>query len=219
MSAVEELKIDVPGVGRVSGILQMPDDVVALFVLGHGTGSDMAYSVISGLATELSARGVATLRFHYPYSDHPDYVAQSGMATDTLDVMMAVMRAVVLRAGTLAPDLPVFAGGHSMSAEVASNAESITALQARGLILLGYPMRDAGKSHLPGINVPVLVVQGTEDHLGSVADITRMGDVLGGGGEMQFIKGASHRFEREGASQRTVLGEVADAIREFVTEE
>jgi hypothetical protein len=133
VSAIEELKIDVPAIGRVSGILQMPDDAVALYVLGHGTGSDMAYSVISGLATELSARGVATLRFHYPYSDHPDYVAQSGMATDTLDVMMAVMRAVVLRAGTLAPDLPVFAGGHSMSAEVASNAESIAALQARGL--------------------------------------------------------------------------------------
>jgi hypothetical protein len=46
-----------------------------------------------------------------------------------------------------------------------------------------------------------------------------MGDVLGGGGEMQFIDGASHRFEREGASQRTVLGEVADIIRKFVTEE
>lgn len=86
-----QFMIEIRSLGSVSGILEVSFDAVALFVLGHGTGSDMQSRVIAGLAAELVSRKVGVVRFYYPYSDHPDYVPQSGMATDSDAVMIAVL--------------------------------------------------------------------------------------------------------------------------------
>lgn len=216
MVEAQTLKIDVPSVGQVSALLQLPKRATALFVLGHGTGSDMQYSVISGLATALTKRGVAVLRFHYPYSDHPDYVPQSGMATDTRAVMITTIRAAVDCASALAPELPLFAGGHSLSADLVTYADRDAALPVRGVILLGYPLRDAGVAHLQGMSAPALFVQGDRDHLGSVVAIERAGAVFGARGAVRIIEGADHRFERDGVAQSIVLEEVAGCIFDYV---
>lgn len=210
------LKITVPTVGRVSAIFERPDAAQAVVVLGHGTGSDMAYPVISGLAAELVAAGLAVLRFHYPYSDQPDYVAQSGMITDPTDVLIATMRAVTTHAAVIAPDLTIYAGGHSMSAEVASLADAEQALEARALIFLGYPVMGQDVTHLSATRAPVLIVQGRRDHLGSEAEINSMARHLGAGATVRWIDGGSHRFEIDGRDQREVLAMVAGHIRDYV---
>ena len=54
---------------RVSGLLQVPARARALYVFAHGAGAGMAHPFMTAVATELSDRGIATLRYQFPYME------------------------------------------------------------------------------------------------------------------------------------------------------
>ena len=54
---------------RVSGLLQSPSGARACFVLAHGAGAGMAHPFMAAVATELAERGIATLRYQFPYME------------------------------------------------------------------------------------------------------------------------------------------------------
>ncbi|MFX8715844.1 alpha/beta family hydrolase, partial [Acinetobacter baumannii] len=65
----QELKLAIEGHGAVSAILTRPDDARACFILAHGAGADMRHAFMEKVAAGLSDRGIAALRFNFPYME------------------------------------------------------------------------------------------------------------------------------------------------------
>src|SRR4029434_4002170 len=64
--ALKALTITVDG-SEVSGLLQMPQKARACYVLAHGAGAGMTHSFMTAIADGLGERGIATLRYQFPY--------------------------------------------------------------------------------------------------------------------------------------------------------
>ena len=100
-----ETPLTIPiGEGQVSGLLLRPDGAKVLFVFAHGAGVGMNHSSMASNAQGLAERGIATLRFQFPYMEK-----RSGRP-DPPRIAHAAVRAAVGAAGEMAGDLPLFAG-------------------------------------------------------------------------------------------------------------
>ena len=51
----------------VSGLLVVPPAAKACFVMAHGAGAGMLHPFMVSLVNDLAARGIATLRYQFPY--------------------------------------------------------------------------------------------------------------------------------------------------------
>jgi predicted alpha/beta-hydrolase family hydrolase len=54
---------------RVSGILTMPPRARACYLLAHGAGAGMTHPFMAAVAEGLAMRGIATLRYQFPYME------------------------------------------------------------------------------------------------------------------------------------------------------
>jgi len=128
-----ESKFDAtPEKGAVSAILLRPGDSKALIVLGHGAGTHMRHPFISAVAEALAGAGVAIFRYTYPYSER-------GRGLDGEKVRLATVRAAIKAGYDAAPDLPLFAGGHSMSGRMTSMTQAQQPLD--GVQAIYHPRR------------------------------------------------------------------------------
>ena len=70
------------GAARVSGLLMRPSDARWLYLLAHGAGAGMRHPFLETIARALAGRGVATLRYQFPYMERrasrPDPQAVAG---------------------------------------------------------------------------------------------------------------------------------------------
>ncbi|MBC8068722.1 MAG: alpha/beta hydrolase, partial [Deltaproteobacteria bacterium] len=55
---------------EVSALLVRPERAHALYVLAHGAGADMNHAFMHDVAAVLAERGVASLRYQFPYTEH-----------------------------------------------------------------------------------------------------------------------------------------------------
>src|SRR2546428_10462223 len=104
----EELKITVDErVGDVSALLLKPQGARLLYVLAHGAGAGMRHPFLESMAVRLGERGIATLRYQFPYME------RRARRPDPPDVAAATVRAAggeAGRAGAAAPR-PLRGGG------------------------------------------------------------------------------------------------------------
>jgi predicted alpha/beta-hydrolase family hydrolase len=63
----QPVTITVDDARRVSGLLQTPPEARACYVLAHGAGAGMAHPFMAAVAEGLAGRGIATLRYQFPY--------------------------------------------------------------------------------------------------------------------------------------------------------
>jgi predicted alpha/beta-hydrolase family hydrolase len=207
----------VPGAGleEVSAILDQSDACRSLLVLGHGSGSNMRVPFIEGLSSELVDSGVATFRYQYPYSESLDFVPYSDMEMDAPEVLVATVRSAVAAAAAAVPDLPLFAGGHSVSGRMASVADAASPLDdITGLVILGFPLKgDLGRaSHLKNVAHPMLFLQGTADDLGGVDEIKEMVTEINADISLRFVESAGHGFSAPDRSDQDIYSEMATTI-------
>jgi predicted alpha/beta-hydrolase family hydrolase len=218
---IRELRVHVgDSVGDVSGIFLRPDDAWAVYVLAHGAGAGMRHHFMEDISRALAGRGMATLRYQFPYLEH------GSRRPDPPGVLEATVRAAVATARELAPDLPQVAGGKSMGGRMTSNAMAHRPLEdVRGLVFLGFPLHPAKQpgvaraEHLGRVKSPMLFLQGTRDALADLGLITGVCDGLGARATLHIIDGADHSFsvlKRSGRSDAQVLEEVADTITDWV---
>jgi predicted alpha/beta-hydrolase family hydrolase len=202
--------------GPVSGLLQRPDDAFALYVMAHGAGADMRHRFLQSLADGLAARGVATLRFNFPYTE------AGRRAPDPQPVLEAYVRSACADAQRLAPDLPLFAGGKSMGGRMTSNAcarEPIPGVH--GLVFLGFPLHAAKQparargEHLARVTVPMLFLQGTRDDLADLALVRELCAELGPRATLCEVADGNHSFEVRKSSGRT-NAEVLESLAETI---
>jgi predicted alpha/beta-hydrolase family hydrolase len=203
-------------IGRVSGLLVLPDDAWATYVLAHGAGAGMRHRFMESAAGALAERGIATLRYQFPY-------AEAGTRRpDPPGVLEATVRAAVEKARECTPDLPLVAGGKSLGGRMTSSAMARRPLEGlRGLAFLGFPLHPAKQpgvtraEHLGRVGSPMLFLQGTRDDLADLGLITSVCDGLGSRATLHVVEGADHSFavlKRSGRSEGEVMEELAVAI-------
>jgi predicted alpha/beta-hydrolase family hydrolase len=216
-----ELRIHVgESVGDVSAIFLQPDDAWAVYVLAHGAGAGMRHRFMEGVAGALAARGVATLRYQFPYLEH------GSRRPDPPGVLEATVRAAVAKARELAPGLPLVAGGKSMGGRMTSNAMARRSIDGvRGLVFLGFPLHPpkqpgiARGEHLAQVQAPMLFLQGTRDTLAELGLTTGVCERLGARATLHVVEGADHSFsvlKRSGRTDAEVLEELADTITDWL---
>jgi predicted alpha/beta-hydrolase family hydrolase len=191
---MESFRIPV-GEESVSALLVRPEGAKALYVFAHGAGAGMTHKAMESCAQGLAARGVATLRYQFPYME------KGSKRPDPPKVAHAAVRAAAREAVRLAPDLPLFAGGRSFGGRMTSQAQAIEPLpEVRGLAFLGFPLHPAGKpgieraEHLGQVRIPMLFVSGDRDAL---AEMDLLRPVVSGLGEratLHVVEGADHSF-------------------------
>ena len=211
---MDPLKVDISIDGEtVSGLFLRPENAKALYLFAHGAGAGMTHKAMTSNAEGLAERGIATLRFNFPYME------KGSKRPDAPKVAHAAIRAAVSKATELAPDLPLFAGGRSFGGRMTSQAQSIDPLPGiRGLAFLGFPLHPAGKpaieraEHLSTVEVPMLFVTGSKDALGELDLLRPVVAELGERATLHVVEHADHSFKTAAKSGKTSAQAEAEAL-------
>ena len=207
---------EVPGSGRVSSLLLAPEGARLGYVFAHGAGAGMRQAFLEAMAGRLADRGVATLRYQFPYME-----GRRGRP-DPPEIAAAAVRAATLEAARLLPGLPLVAGGKSFGGRMTSTAAALAPLEGvRGIAFFGFPLHPPGKlgtkraEHLSRVTVPMLFLQGTRDEFADLGLLEPVVRGLGGRATLRLVDGADHSFGVLKSSGRTgaeVLDELADVL-------
>jgi uncharacterized protein len=216
----QSLKLDIENAASVSALLLRPDNARGCFVFAHGAGAAMSHPFMETVAAGLSERGIATLRYQFPYME------KGSSRPDSPAVAHAAVRAAVEEAVRCCPGLPLIAGGKSFGGRMTSQAHAIAPLPGvRGLAFLGFPLHPPGKPsttrarHLSDIKIPMLFLQGTRDDFAEMTLLEPVVKGLGGLASLHLVQEADHSFHvlaRSGRNDREVMNEVLDALSAWV---
>src|SRR5262245_40572163 len=97
-SGAQKLTLAVDAGYTVSALLDAPPQPWACYVFGRGAGAGMAHPAMAAVATELTERGIAVLRYQFPYME------QGSKRPDPPALCHATVRAAVAGAGRLMPE-------------------------------------------------------------------------------------------------------------------
>lgn len=213
-SGAQELVLTVDPGHRVSALLISPPRAYACYVLAHGAGAGMTHPSMEAVAVELGERGIATLRYQFPYME------QGAKRPDPPALCHAAVRAAVTKAGAL--KLPIIAGGRSFGGRMTSQAQAKSALAGvRGLAFLGFPLHPAGRpsderaGHLFDVRVPMLFLQGTRDALAGLSLLQPLVKRLGERATLKLLEDADHSFHvpaKTGRKDAEVRREMLDTL-------
>jgi predicted alpha/beta-hydrolase family hydrolase len=210
----EPVTIEIKPGETVSGLWLAPPDARACLVLAHGAGAGMTHRSMAAIADGLFERGVASLRYQFPYME------KGGKRVDPPPVAHAAVRQAVAAARARAGAAPLFAGGRSFGARMTSQAQALKPLEGvRGLIFFAFPLHPAGKpseeraAHLASVTIPMLFLQGSNDALAELDLLRHTLAGLGQRASLDLIPDADQSFHvpaRTGRKDAEVLGEVLD---------
>jgi len=202
--------------GDVSGVWHRPAGGPPRrgLVLGHGAGYNMNSRFLVDIADALASRGIAVVRFNFPYSE------AGRRAPDPQPRLEACFRAV---AGVVSEEIPkLFLGGKSMGGRIASHIVA-DGFPTQGLVFFGYPLHPPGKPerlrdvHLKRISAPMLFLQGTRDNF-ATPELLRRTVVSLGTAKLVEIEGGDHSFRVPGRAPADVMTELIDAAAQFIAE-
>ncbi len=201
------------------GLLLRPDGAFALLVLAHGAGAGMEHPFLAGLATALARRGVATLRYPFPYLE------RKAGRPDPPAVLVRRVRAAVEFAGSQGA-VPLFAGGKSLGGRMTSTAQAEDPLPGvRGLVFFGFPLHRPGQpglaraEHLARVSLPMLFLQGTRDPLSELGLVRAVTGRLAPRATLHVVDGADHGFavlKRSGRTGGEVIEELASVAADWM---
>jgi uncharacterized protein len=216
----QPVAIALEGDRHVSGLLIAPRDARACYVLAHGAGAGMEHPFMAAAANGLAERGIATLRYRFPYME------RGSKRPDSPRVAHAAVRAAVGQASRLMPALPLVAGGKSFGGRMTSQAQAAAPLPGvRGLAFLGFPLHPAGRpsneraEHLFQVHTPMLFLQGTRDQLADAKLMQGLVEHLGERATLKLLQDADHSFHvpaRSGSNDAQVREEMLDALAGWI---
>jgi uncharacterized protein len=217
MSAKKTIRI--PGGEKVSALWDAPKSPKAVLVLAHGAGAGMTHRHMEATAAGLAERGIAVLRFNFPYME------KGGKRPDSPAVAEAAVRAAVAEGAKLANGLPLFAGGRSFGGRMTSGAQSKEPMPVAGLVFFAFPLHLAGKpaveraEHLAKIKVPLLFLSGTRDPLAELELLKPTVKKLGKRAKLVLADSADHSFHvpaKTGRKDPEVFAELLDEARDWM---
>jgi predicted alpha/beta-hydrolase family hydrolase len=180
----------------------------------------MAHPFMASIALGLAERGIASLRYQFPYME------RRARRPDPPALAHAAVRAAVAEAARRLPEFALVAGGKSFGGRMTSQAQAAAPLPAvRGVAFLGFPLHPAGKPsderarHLSDVRVPMLFLQGTRDALADLALLRPVIERLGNRASLQVFDDADHSFHvpaRSGRRDADVRRELLDALAAWI---
>ena len=211
-----KLTIQVSATQEIAALLTTPSTARLCTVLAHGAGAGMTHPFMAGLAEGLAERGIATLRYQFPF------VENGSKRPDPPAVAHEAVRAAVAEAARQFSSVPLIAGGKSFGGRMTSQAQALAPLPgALGLVFVGFPLHSAGKpsveraEHLSAISIPMLFLQGTRDALADLSLIEATVAAREGLATLRVIDGADHSFHvpaRSGRTDHQAMDEMLDAF-------
>jgi predicted alpha/beta-hydrolase family hydrolase len=212
----QNVLIPVEGSASVPGIWCLPESAVACVVLAPGGTSDMRSPLLEGIAEALARRGVASLRYNFPY------MQRLSRMLDLPTTLYRTVAAAVSTARALAPGLPLVAGGRAFGSRTTSVAVSRNLVAGvDGLVFIGFPLHPMTRrattsaTHLTKTSVPLLFVQGTRDESADADLVIEVIGQLGPRASVRWIEQADHSFKMPGEGARSPISTaqpVGDAI-------
>lgn len=207
------MRFDVGSFGKTSAAIHRASDPVgATFILAHGAGTDRTHPLVVDLAKRIADKGIDVVTFNFLYSE------AGRKMPDRPERLEACWLAAIakIRAKTGFESSPLFIGGRSMGGRFATRIASLKeGLVIDGVVCVGYPLHPSGKpevvrEEILAVDVPLIVVQGTNDELGTAAEMKKF---LAKRANMRVhaIEGADHSF---GAAPH--LDEAAAVIARFI---
>ena len=163
-------------------------------ILAHGAGAGQTHPFMVAFARGLIARGIDVITFDFPYMQQRRHVP------DKAPVLERAFLDVVERARDAGGRL--FIGGKSMGGRIATHLGAQGVDGVAGIIALGYPLHPPGKpeqlrdTHLPGIRVPVLIVQGERDAFGTPDELKPVLARMAGDVTLHVVERADHSLTR-----------------------
>ena len=216
------LRIEIAPDSAVTGLWDTPARPKAVLVLAHGAGAGMTHKAMAATAEGLAARGIAVLRYNFPYME------RGSKRPDTPRIAAATVRAAAAEAARRAAGLPLFAGGRSFGGRMTSQAQSDASLpDVRGLVFFAFPLHPAGApavtraEHLAKIALPMLFLQGARDALAEVDLLKDTVRRLGPRATLHLVPDADHSFHvpaKTGRRDADVMNEILDTAAAWLTE-
>jgi predicted alpha/beta-hydrolase family hydrolase len=101
------------------------------------------------------------------YTAQFPYMERGSKRPDAPKLAQATVRAAVIEASRLVPELALVAGGKSFGGRMTSQAQAASPLPGvRGLVFLEFPLHPPGQgNHLFEVKIPMLFLQGIRDAL------------------------------------------------------
>jgi predicted alpha/beta-hydrolase family hydrolase len=220
---MEAQPITIPvGDGSVSGLMLRPPGAKALYLFAHGAGVGMAHPSMETNAHGFAERGIATLRYQFPYMERV-----SGRPVPQSIAHGAVCAAAAVALET-AGDLVLFAGGRSYGGRMTSQAQAASPIPGmRGLVFLGFPLHPAGApatdraDHLADVQIPMLFVSGDRDALAETSLLKATVESLGERATLCMIEDGDHSLKiraKSGRSSADAQAEAMDCIAAWIAE-
>lgn len=196
-----------------------------VLILAHGAGAPADSPFMEALCEKLSAEGIETVRFEFPYMQKRRADGRK-RPPDRQPVLLAHFSEVLDQVREeVGSRYRILVGGKSMGGRVAS----VLASQregADGVVCFGYPFHPPGKpdrwriEHFADLTVPTLVVQGTRDPFGRQEEVEARRNELGRL-RLHWLSGGNHDFQplkSQPDTQDTLLASAALAARQWVDE-
>ena len=137
---------------------------------------------------------------------------------DPENVRLATVRAATETAGRSTPDLPLFAGGHSMSGRMTTLAVAYGIVRNLvGVVALAFPLHPNGKpsmsraDHLGNVSTPILFISGTRDRMANLDLLHQVVNEHTASTRLHVLEGADHGFnglQRSGPRRDEILAEL-----------
>ncbi len=194
---------------------------IAAYVFAHGAGAGMRHAFMTAFAEGLATRGVATLRFQFPFMQN------GSKRTDPPAVAHAAVRVACDEASRVFSGVPLFAGGKSFGGRMTSQAAANGSIDPCGLVFVGFPLHPAGQpstkraDHLAGVRCPMLFLQGSRDALADAALMEDVVERLGPAASLAMFDDADHSFhvrKRSGSDDEAVLAAMLDTMVRWMTD-
>lgn len=198
----------------------------ARLLLAHGAGAPMDSIFMNEIAAAMASRGVEVVRFEFPYMTSR---RENGKRRppDRMEALLTHFDKIIQRYSGDA--LPLFIGGKSMGGRVASmwavermKGDRVQG-NCHGVVCLGYPFHPPSKpenlriAHLSACRIPLLIVQGERDPLGSRAEVESYR--LAGPLRFCWLTSGDHDLKplrRSGYTHQQHIESAADAVAAFV---
>jgi predicted alpha/beta-hydrolase family hydrolase len=210
----KSLSLEVPGQNTVTAEYTIPESPGSIMTLAHGAGAGMNHPFMVSLANALSAAGIATLRFNFPFMEN-----KKGRP-DPPAVAHKTIEAAIVHAHSSFPKLPLFVAGKSFGGRMSSQLLSAHPDPVvKGIIFYGFPLHPQGKpsidraEHLKDVKVPMLFLQGTKDEL-ATWDLVESVCASLAKARLVKIEGANHAFK---AGKQDIMKILVDETRNWIT--
>ena len=124
-----------PSIGTVSAEYIIPETSICMMTLAHGAGAGMNHSFMLDLAKSLAEKGIATLRFNFPFVElkkgRPDFPV----------VAHKTIEAAIYNVQEQFSSMPLFVAGKSFGGRMTSQYLSVHPQTAvEGIIFYGFPL-------------------------------------------------------------------------------